>query len=234
VHSLEHRRVLVDWQPIEVGEPGQRLIDAAVTAFRRPRRGMLRRGMLRRGMLRPGGTVAVALHQALLLSSSYVLRVHQFSEERYRPEPTGRVTRRAGAMTGSATARRASCRMDTVWEARWTMATAEECRKALETLTSRLSEMGPEDRAAHLVDRVISCRVDDLGLTFLIRLGPDGAGPVTEATGGEPPAQVRFTAKSDDLLKIADDPGSFARAWLTGRLKIEASVFDLLRLRKLL
>src|ERR1022692_2133454 len=114
------------------------------------------------------------------------------------------------------------------------MATVEECRKALETLTSRLSEMGPEERAAHLVDRVISCRVDDLGLTFLIRLGPDGAGPVTEATGGGPPAPGRIPAQSDDRLKIADAPGSFARAWLTGRLKVEAGVFDLLRLRKLL
>ena len=114
------------------------------------------------------------------------------------------------------------------------MATAEECRKALETLTGRLSEMGPEDRAAHLVDRVISCRVDDLGIVFLTRLGPDGAGPVTEATGAEPPAQIRFSAKSDDLIAIADDPGSISRAWLTGRLKIEANLFDLLRFRKLL
>lgn len=114
------------------------------------------------------------------------------------------------------------------------MATAEECRKALESLTGRLTEMGAEDRAAHLVDRVISCQVDDLGITFLTRLGPDGAGPVTEATGGEPPAQIRFTTKSDDLIAIADDLGSISRAWLTGRLKIEASLFDLLRLRKLL
>ena len=114
------------------------------------------------------------------------------------------------------------------------MATAEECRKALENLMGRLSEMSPEDRAAHLVDRAISCKVSDLGVTFLTRLGPDGAGPVTEAADGEPPAQVRFTMKSDDLLAIADKPESIPRAWLTGRLKIEASVFDLLRLRKLL
>jgi predicted lipid carrier protein YhbT len=114
------------------------------------------------------------------------------------------------------------------------MATAEECRKALENLLGRLSEMSPEDRAAHLVDRAISCRVSDLGVTFLTQLGPDGAGPVAEAVGGEPPAQVRFTTKSDDLLAIAEDPGSIARAWLTGRLKVEASVFDLLRLRKVL
>jgi hypothetical protein len=35
-------------------------------------------------------------------------------------------------------------------------------------------------------------------------------------------------------VSIADDPGSFARAWLTGRLKVHANFFDLLRLRKLM
>jgi hypothetical protein len=114
------------------------------------------------------------------------------------------------------------------------MATAEECRKALESLTGRLSEMSPEERAAHLIDRVLSCTVSDLGITFLTRLGPDGAGPVTEATAADPPAQIRFTTKSDDLLVLAEDPGSIARAWLTGRLKVDASLFDLIRLRKLL
>ena len=93
------------------------------------------------------------------------------------------------------------------------MATAEECRKALENLTGRLSEMGPEDRAAHLIDRVISCRVDDLGITFLTRLGPDGAGPVTEATGGEPPAQIRFTTKSDDCLLYTSWSRSSREGW---------------------
>ena len=114
------------------------------------------------------------------------------------------------------------------------MATTEECRAALESLTGRLAGLNPADRAAHLVDRAISCEVADLGVSFLTRLGPDGAEPVSEVNGSGARAQVRFTTKSDDLLAIADDPGSFARAWLTGRVKVEASVFDLLRLRKLL
>lgn len=114
------------------------------------------------------------------------------------------------------------------------MATAEECRKALETLTGRLSELDDASRTTHLVDRAISCRVPDLGVTFVTRLGPDGADPVTEADIGASPAQVRFTAASDDLLALAGDPRGFARAWLTGRLKVEASVFDLLRLRRLM
>jgi predicted lipid carrier protein YhbT len=114
------------------------------------------------------------------------------------------------------------------------MATAEECRQALENLTGRIAEMDPADRQAHLVDRVISCRVSDLGVTFVTRIGPDGATRVTEANGSEAPAQVKFTAKSDDLVAIANDPGSIGRAWVTGRLKVEASIWDLLRLRKVI
>ena len=114
------------------------------------------------------------------------------------------------------------------------MATAEECRKALESLTARISGMKQEDRATHLADRTLSCTVSDLGITFVTRLGPDGADSVREATEADGAAQIRFTASSDDVLAIAEDPGSFARAWLTGRLKVDGNLLDLLRLRKLL
>jgi predicted lipid carrier protein YhbT len=114
------------------------------------------------------------------------------------------------------------------------MATAEECRRALEALAGRLAEMDPADRAAHLADRSLSCTVTDLGVTFVTVLGPDGAGPVTEAASGDGRANVRFSAKSEDLLEIADDPGRFARAWLTGKVKVDASLLDLFRLRRLL
>jgi hypothetical protein len=88
------------------------------------------------------------------------------------------------------------------------MATAEECRTALESLTHRIARMEARDRAAHLLDRTLSCRVPDLG--------------------------VRFTANSDVVVGIAGDPASFMRAWLSGRLKVHGSVFDLLHLRKLM
>lgn len=114
------------------------------------------------------------------------------------------------------------------------MATAQECRVALESLTARISHMSTADRAAHLADRTMSCRVPDLGVTFWTRLGPDGADPVTEPPDPAARAQIRFIAKSDDVVGIAADPGSFARAWLAGRLKVEGSILDLLRLRKLM
>ncbi len=114
------------------------------------------------------------------------------------------------------------------------MATAEECRAALESLTGRISAMDAKDRQAHLLDRTLSCRVPDLGLTFVTRLSPGGAEPVRLAENGTQPAQVRFTADSDVVVAIATDPGTFMRSWLTGRLKVQASVFDLLHLRKLM
>ena len=114
------------------------------------------------------------------------------------------------------------------------MATAEECRQALERLTSQIADMDAKDREAFLADRELSVEVTDLGITFRTHLRPDGASPVTVANGSDGPAQVRFSTKSDDLVAIADDPGIFIRSWLTGRLKIHASVTDLLRLRKLI
>jgi predicted lipid carrier protein YhbT len=114
------------------------------------------------------------------------------------------------------------------------MATAEECRTALENLTGRIAKMDATDREAHLLDRSLSCRVPDLGLTFVTKLGPDGAEPIKIVENGSPQAQVRFTADSNTVVAIAGDPGSFMRAWLSGKLKVQGSVFDLLHLRKLM
>jgi predicted lipid carrier protein YhbT len=113
------------------------------------------------------------------------------------------------------------------------VATAEECRQALEKLTSQIADMDPKDRDAFLADRELSCTVTDLGVTFLTHIRPDGASPVTVANGSDPPAQVRFSVNSDDLVAIADDPSLFIRFWLTGRLKAHASFSDILRLRKI-
>jgi len=114
------------------------------------------------------------------------------------------------------------------------MATVQECQAALESLTARIAQMDAKDRQANLADRTLSCRVTDLGVTFMTKLGSDGAGTVSQVANGAPPAQIRFSAKSDEVLAIAADPGTFARAWLTGKLKVEGNMLDLLRLRRLL
>jgi predicted lipid carrier protein YhbT len=113
------------------------------------------------------------------------------------------------------------------------MATQEEARAALERIATRLTEVDPDELAKHVVDRTISCRVPDLELVFLTRLHAGGldAFKVADSANG---AQVRLTVNSDDLVALAADELGVAKAWASGRLKIEASLGDLLRLRKLL
>jgi hypothetical protein len=114
------------------------------------------------------------------------------------------------------------------------MATAEECRTALESLIGRIADLDAKDRATKVLDRTMSLRVPDLGVTFVTRVGPDGTEPVRQAGNGVRPAQVRFTADSDVVVAVAADPATFMRAWLSGKLKVQGNPLDLLHLRKLL
>jgi hypothetical protein len=113
------------------------------------------------------------------------------------------------------------------------MATAEECRAALEKLIGGIADMDPADRARRVLDRTMSLRVPDLGVTFLTRVSPQGAEPVRQVADGTS-AQVRFTADSDVIVAVAADPRSFLRAWLSGKVKVQGNPRDLLHLRKLL
>jgi hypothetical protein len=113
------------------------------------------------------------------------------------------------------------------------MATKEDCRTALDRIVERLGAVDSEQFKENVVERTISCRILDLGLVFRTRIHAGGLDPFTP--GGEwPDGQVRIAVNSDDLVALAKDELNVARAWASGRLKIEASIFDLLRLRRLL
>ena len=114
------------------------------------------------------------------------------------------------------------------------MATAEECREALQTLTGRLGDMNPEVRASFFSNRSFSAHVTDLGVTFVTRITDTGAEPIKEAGPDEPPADIRLTANSDDCVSLAETPANIARMWMAGRVKVQASIRDLLALRRLL
>ena len=114
------------------------------------------------------------------------------------------------------------------------MASAEQCREALQALTDRLGEMDPHERASYFSNRTFSCHVTDLALTFVTRITDHGAEPVKETTVNEPPADIRFTANSNDVISLAATPANIARMWIAGRVKVHASMRDLLALRRLL
>jgi len=114
------------------------------------------------------------------------------------------------------------------------MASAQECRDALDKLAGRLSDMSPKDRASYFGNRSMSVEVTDLGVTYLTRFTETGVDPIREAGPGEPPADIRLVAASDDVLHLSESPANIARMWVSGKVKVHASMRDLLSLRKLL
>jgi len=113
------------------------------------------------------------------------------------------------------------------------MTSAEECRVALQKLAGRLGELTPAEREEYFGNRTISVTIPDLGVTFVSVLGA-GDDPVREAAPGEPPAAIKLTADSAQVMALCEQPMNIARAWMSRKVKIEASMKDLLRLRRLL
>ena len=113
------------------------------------------------------------------------------------------------------------------------MTSADECRTALQMLAGRLGELSPAEREEYFGNRTISVAIPDLAVTFVSVLGA-GNDPVREAFPGEPPAAIRLTAGSDEVIALCEQPMNIARAWMSRRIRIEASVKDLFRLRRLL
>jgi predicted lipid carrier protein YhbT len=112
------------------------------------------------------------------------------------------------------------------------MASLEECHAALERLAERLSTVDDDERQRHAFDRSLSCHVPDLDVTFA---GALSDGHITDiTTEPAPKAQIRLTATSDDLVALTDGDLDFGKAWLSGRVKVEAGVRDLLKLRSML
>ncbi|GGS70059.1 alkyl sulfatase C-terminal domain-containing protein [Streptomyces griseoviridis] len=115
------------------------------------------------------------------------------------------------------------------------MATIEECRAALEKLSENMRGTEGGVRAAAELDRSVSCHVTDLDVTFAGRMA-DGVIDVRETLTGPPreKADIRLTMTGDDLVALVGGELNFAKAWGSGRVRLEAGLRDLFRLRKLL
>lgn len=114
------------------------------------------------------------------------------------------------------------------------MATVDECRAALVRLSENLAQANGDVRSAASLDRSLSCRITDLDVLFVGRLAGGTIRDVTVAAGPVEKAQIRLTMSGDDLVALVTGELNFARAWGTGRVKLEAGFRDLLRLRSLL
>jgi hypothetical protein len=109
------------------------------------------------------------------------------------------------------------------------MATKQACEAALLQLAERLDGIPDAQKRRHSVDRTISCHLSDLRTTYSGRLCDGSLCDVSETV--LPDAQIRLTVSSDDLVAVTEGTLSFGTAWTSGRLRIEASMLDMLRLR---
>ena len=112
------------------------------------------------------------------------------------------------------------------------MATVEECEAAMHKLADRLKSPDADQTRGKLIDRSISCHLRDLDVTFGGQLR--GGEIVDIHRTDRPDGQLKLTTTSDDLVALVDGRLNFAKAWASGRLKIDANVFDLIKLRSLL
>ncbi|MFB8772550.1 sterol-binding protein [Streptomyces broussonetiae] len=115
------------------------------------------------------------------------------------------------------------------------MATIEECRAALDKLSDNMRHAEGDVRDATHLDRSVSCHIKDLDVTFVGRMA-EGRIEVHDTVQGPPreKAQIRLALTGDDLLALVDGELHFARAWGSGRVRLEAGLRDLFHLRKLL
>lgn len=113
------------------------------------------------------------------------------------------------------------------------MASVQDCERALLSLTDRVAAVDAATRSRYAVDRTISWHVTDLDVVFAVRVADGALGSLhrADATDALEQAQVRLAARSDDLVALASGALTPPTAWASGRLRVEASVLDLLRLR---
>jgi len=103
---------------------------------------------------------------------------------------------------------------------------------ALREVATRLASLDPETRAKFLLDRTVSCRVPDVQTTWSAQLCEEGLVDLTTDDGAR--AQVRLTIASDDLLALLEGRLAVPVAVATGKIRVQASPFDLLRLSSFL
>jgi predicted lipid carrier protein YhbT len=113
------------------------------------------------------------------------------------------------------------------------VATLQAVEQAVHSLLERLAEVDPDVRRKYAVERTVACRVRDLDIVFLASFDDEGSiRDLRTAERGD--GQVKLSATSDDLIALIEGRLSVPTAWATGKLRIDASMLDLLKLRSLL
>jgi hypothetical protein len=110
------------------------------------------------------------------------------------------------------------------------VATVEECEQALADLADRLAANASAQRRVSF-DRSLTCTIRDLEVIFAGRL--NGGRLIDIRRTADKDAQVKLAMTSDDLVALVAGELRMSSAWATGRVRIDASIRDMVRLRSL-
>lgn len=112
------------------------------------------------------------------------------------------------------------------------MAEVEEVEAILDAFLDRLSQVDPSSRTVMPGRRTIEAQCPDLEL-FRYGIWKNGVLIQLEEPATRRP-DIRISVRSDDLVRLAAGEMTFGQAYLGGRIRIDASMADLLRLRTML
>ena len=113
------------------------------------------------------------------------------------------------------------------------MATKTEVERQLVVLMARLDGNEANVRSAIPSRKVLRCLVPDLDAAWYSVVEHGHVSPPSEA----PPngrADITLRVGFDDLVDLVEGRTSFLSAFSSGKVKVDASIIDLLRLRSLL
>ncbi len=114
------------------------------------------------------------------------------------------------------------------------MATKPEVQRQLAVLLARLDGNQAGVRSAIPTRRVLRCVVPDLDAAWVSVVEDGRVSPPREAPPGAGRADITLRVGSDDLVDLVEGRLSFLSAFTSGRVRVDASMVDLLRLRSLL
>ena len=111
------------------------------------------------------------------------------------------------------------------------MATQEACLAAINTVVERVNTHDAGQKRERVPERSVGCTILDLDVTYVGRVV---SGYIVDVKPSRThSADMRLICNSDDLVAMVDGELKFSHAWSTGRVRIDASMRDLLRLRSL-
>lgn len=109
------------------------------------------------------------------------------------------------------------------------MAEVEEIERILDGVLGRLTDLDPNTRSMLPSRRTIEARCPDLDLVRHAEWRQGQLHLLDVAPSRRP--DIRISVRSDDIVRISEGDLTFGQAYLAGRVRIDASMSDLLRLR---